>query len=641
MAPHPKCSSCGLAVYDADLVRACDAAWHQACFKCATCDKVLSLKAYASCNDKPYCAPHFLEAVNANEASAAPSMTDVLKGVDSAKSDLKKAETVDKSAPKVEEGTAVKKVDRSGFLDSVSAGADLKKVDEVADRSKPVIDEAVEVTTVDRKAQVATLQKAAVAREIKKTDSGLKSAETVDKSAPVIESVEIKKVDRSEFTSEVESGKELKAAAEVHDRSAPVIEKVEVKKVDRKGILQEAAKVAEKKDEKLKPTESADRSEPRPSKFGSKKDICAGCAKRVYQMDLLSACGKAWHKGCFRCTHCNGALRVNGFSAYEGAPYCSTHYEQLFKSGGGRFDAVAGKKASNSGYAPSFGGMASVLKGVDGKKAELKKAETDDKSAPKIEEGTAVKKVDRAGFLDSVSAGADLKKVDEVADRSKPVIDEAVEVTTVDRKAQVATLQKAAVAREIKKTDSGLKSAETVDKSAPVIESVEIKKVDRSEFTSEVESGKELKAAAEVHDRSAPVIEKVEVKKVDRKGILQEAAKVAEKKDEKLKPTESADRSEPRPSKFGSKKDTCAACGKRVYPMDLLSACDKAWHKGCFKCTHCQTSLRVNGYSSIAGDPYCRAHYQELFKKSGGTYDTFTDDNARQVFNASTAFKGF
>lgn len=315
---------------------------------------------------------------------------------------------------------------------------------------------------------------------------------------------------------------------------------------------------------------------------------------------------------------------MKAYASCNDKPYCAPHF-------------LAAVNANDGPAGPS---MTDVLKGVDGKKSELKKAETVDKSAPVMEEGTAVKKVDRSGFLDSVSAGADLKKVDDVADRSTPVIED-VEVTTVDRKAQVATLQKAAVARAIKSTDAELKSTETVDKSSPVIEAVEIKKVDRSGFVNEVVGGAELKAAGEVHDRSAPVIEKVEVKKVDRKGILSDAAKVGEQKDEKLKPVVSADRSEPRPSKFGSKKDVCASCGKRVYPMDMLSACDKAWHKGCFRCTHCQTSLRVNGYSSIAGDPYCRAHYQELFKKSGGTYDTFTDDNARQVFNASTAFKGF
>ena len=58
--------------------------------------------------------------------------------------ELKHAETVDKSAPKIEEGVEIKKVDRSGFLQEVEKGADLKKADTV-DKSAPVIEEGVKV----------------------------------------------------------------------------------------------------------------------------------------------------------------------------------------------------------------------------------------------------------------------------------------------------------------------------------------------------------------------------------------------------------------------------------------------------------------------------------------------------------------
>ncbi|BFU25272.1 actobindin, putative [Entamoeba histolytica HM-1:IMSS-B] len=53
-------------------------------------------------------------------------------------------------------------------------------------------------------------------------DAKLKHTETVDKSAPVIENVEIKKGDRNELLSGIKEGKELKKA-ETNDRSAPVI----------------------------------------------------------------------------------------------------------------------------------------------------------------------------------------------------------------------------------------------------------------------------------------------------------------------------------------------------------------------------------------------------------------------------------
>ncbi|BFU20136.1 actobindin, putative [Entamoeba histolytica HM-1:IMSS-B] len=54
------------------------------------------------------------------------------------------------------------------------------------------------------------------------SDAKLKHTETVDKSAPVIENVEIKKGDRNELLSGIKEGKELKKV-ESNDRSAPVI----------------------------------------------------------------------------------------------------------------------------------------------------------------------------------------------------------------------------------------------------------------------------------------------------------------------------------------------------------------------------------------------------------------------------------
>jgi len=66
----------------------------------------------------------------------------------------------------------------------------------------------------------------------------LKHAETIDKSAPVIDkSVKVKKVDREGFLDEVSKGKELKKAETV-DKSAPVIgEDVKVKKNERPALL--------------------------------------------------------------------------------------------------------------------------------------------------------------------------------------------------------------------------------------------------------------------------------------------------------------------------------------------------------------------------------------------------------------------
>mmetsp|Transcript_12142 Transcript_12142/g.48839 ORF Transcript_12142/g.48839 Transcript_12142/m.48839 type:complete len:89 (+) Transcript_12142:55-321(+) len=82
--------------------------------------------------------------------------------------------------------------------------------------------------------------------------------------------------------------------------------------------------------------------------------------------------------------------------------------------------------------------MAEISKGT-----ELKAAETVDKSAPIIEEGVSVKKVDRSGFLNEVSAGKDLKPA-ETVDKSAPVIEDGVKIQESKRPALLAEIKKAA-----------------------------------------------------------------------------------------------------------------------------------------------------------------------------------------------------
>lgn len=37
----------------------------------------------------------------------------------------------------------------------------------------------------------------------------------------------------------------------------------------------------------------------------------------------------------------------------------------------------------------------------------------------------------------------------------------------------------------------------------------------------------------------------------------------------------------------------CKACVKTVYPVEQLSADGVAYHKSCFKCSHCKSTLKV------------------------------------------------
>ncbi|KAM6928519.1 LIM domain and actin-binding protein 1a isoform 2-T2 [Xenentodon cancila] len=67
-------------------------------------------------------------------------------------------------------------------------------------------------------------------------------------------------------------------------------------------------------------------------------------------------------------------------------------------------------------------------------------------------------------------------------------------------------------------------------------------------------------------------------------------------------------------------RETCIACLKTVYPMERLVAQQHVYHKNCFRCVHCNTTLSLGNYASLHGNIYCRPHFSQLFKAKGN-YD--------------------
>ncbi|KYO36635.1 hypothetical protein Y1Q_0024320 [Alligator mississippiensis] len=57
--------------------------------------------------------------------------------------------------------------------------------------------------------------------------------------------------------------------------------------------------------------------------------------------------------------------------------------------------------------------------------------------------------------------------------------------------------------------------------------------------------------------------------------------------------------------------DVCYFCRKRVYVMERLSAEGKFFHRSCFKCEYCATTLRLSSYAYDIEDGkfYCKPHY--------------------------------
>lgn len=66
-----------------------------------------------------------------------------------------------------------------------------------------------------------------------------------------------------------------------------------------------------------------------PAQGGS--EMCHFCNKRVYLMERLSAEGKFFHRGCFRCEYCSTTLRLGSYAfdrdgKYGSRFFCTHHF---------------------------------------------------------------------------------------------------------------------------------------------------------------------------------------------------------------------------------------------------------------------------------------------------------------------------
>ncbi|XP_073105710.1 LIM domain-containing protein WLIM1 isoform X1 [Elaeis guineensis] len=74
---------------------------------------------------------------------------------------------------------------------------------------------------------------------------------------------------------------------------------------------------------------------------------------------------------------------------------------------------------------------------------------------------------------------------------------------------------------------------------------------------------------------------------------------------------------------FQGTQTKCTACSKTVYLVDKLTADNRIYHKACFRCHHCQGTLKLGNYNSFEGVLYCRPHFDQLFKRTGSLDKSF------------------
>ncbi|KAL3651717.1 LIM domain-containing protein wlim1 [Castilleja foliolosa] len=92
---------------------------------------------------------------------------------------------------------------------------------------------------------------------------------------------------------------------------------------------------------------------------------------------------------------------------------------------------------------------------------------------------------------------------------------------------------------------------------------------------------------------------------------------------------------------FAGTTQKCTACTGTVYLVDRLAANNRIYHKACFRCHHCNGTLKLGNFNSIDGVLYCRPHFDQLFKRTGSLDKSFEDTKNNETGKGRKRGKSF
>ena len=81
----------------------------------------------------------------------------------------------------------------------------------------------------------------------------------------------------------------------------------------------------------------------------------------------------------------------------------------------------------------------------------------------------------------------------------------------------------------------------------------------------------------------------------------------------------------PAASRFGGGGQKCARCGKTVYAAEMAMAQGDMYHKECMRCLTCNVKLGGQYCADANGGLFCKPHFVQGLRASGGKYDMSGD----------------
>ncbi|KAJ9549892.1 hypothetical protein OSB04_022435 [Centaurea solstitialis] len=101
--------------------------------------------------------------------------------------------------------------------------------------------------------------------------------------------------------------------------------------------------------------------------FSGTLQKCKACDKTVHFVEMVSADGVPYHKGCFKCTSCNTKLVMSSYFQLDGSLYCKPHFDQKFKEMGGISRIPSASKASDMGQGRASSKLSALFSGTQDK----------------------------------------------------------------------------------------------------------------------------------------------------------------------------------------------------------------------------------------------------------------------------------
>ena len=68
----------------------------------------------------------------------------------------------------------------------------------------------------------------------------------------------------------------------------------------------------------------------------------------------------------------------------------------------------------------------------------------------------------------------------------------------------------------------------------------------------------------------------------------------------------------------------CEVCKEAIYsPAERTSVDGRMFHKACFRCSDCRTTLKPGNFTALDGQFFCKPHYKQRFLQKGNYSEGF------------------